>query len=168
MYIREAGARLSFGMEASNRNMRKSVVYKTGVNAQLAAHYETCIQELKRKGKRSNRNKDDSPMDSSDGVSSDEESMERHSHELQYEDYNFSNLESNEMSGNPDSFKEDKLSDQNSSEDNSSANSVGVASHDDQNTPKSSITGILESRVYRHLQDQPVSRLNTPCESESY
>jgi len=43
--IREAGARLSFGMEASIKNMRKSVVYQTGVNAQLAAHYETCIQE---------------------------------------------------------------------------------------------------------------------------
>jgi len=36
--------------------MHKSVVYQTGVNAQLAAHYETCIQEMKRKRKRSNRN----------------------------------------------------------------------------------------------------------------
>jgi len=36
--------------------MRKSVVYQTGVNAQLAAHYETCIQEMKKKKKRSNRN----------------------------------------------------------------------------------------------------------------
>jgi len=39
-------------MEASNRNMRKSVVYKTGVNAQLAAHYETCIQEMKKEKKK--------------------------------------------------------------------------------------------------------------------
>ena len=52
MYIREAGARLSFGMEASNRNMRKSVMYKTGVDAQLAAHYETCIQEKKKEKKK--------------------------------------------------------------------------------------------------------------------
>jgi len=36
--------------------MRKSVVYQTGVNAQLAAHYKTCIQEMKRKRKRSDRN----------------------------------------------------------------------------------------------------------------
>ena len=58
MYIREAGARLSFGMETSNRNMHKSVVYETGVDAQLAAHYETCIREMKKKRKRSNRNKE--------------------------------------------------------------------------------------------------------------
>ena len=44
-------------MEASIRNMCKSVVYQTGVNAQQAAHCETCIQEMKRKRKkRSNRN----------------------------------------------------------------------------------------------------------------
>ena len=52
MYIREAGARLSFGIEASNRNMCKSIVYKTGVDAQLAAHYETCIQEMKKEKKK--------------------------------------------------------------------------------------------------------------------
>jgi len=39
-------------MEASNRNMRKLVVYKTGVDAQLAAHYETCIQEMKKEKKK--------------------------------------------------------------------------------------------------------------------
>jgi len=43
-------------MEAGVGNMHKSVVYQTGVNAQQAAHYETCIQEMKRKRKRSNRN----------------------------------------------------------------------------------------------------------------
>jgi len=36
--------------------MRELVVYQTGVDAQLAAHHETCIQEMKRKRKRSDRN----------------------------------------------------------------------------------------------------------------
>ena len=49
--------------------MHKSVVYQTGVNAQLAAHYETCIQEMKRKRKRSNRNSRTFEVEVSKGTS---------------------------------------------------------------------------------------------------
>jgi len=44
--------RLSFGIETSIGDMHKSVVCQTGVDAQLAAHCKTCIQEMKRKKKR--------------------------------------------------------------------------------------------------------------------
>jgi len=51
-YIREVEMRLSFGIETSIGDMRKSVIYQTGVDAQLAAYCKTCIQEMKRKKKR--------------------------------------------------------------------------------------------------------------------